>query len=228
MKKFIFTIFFVLLSFKSSIVLSAEDLKDICREKMTNPNVTIVVQFGDIKYDHTKSKKAISRIHLNNGGELKSSKLLNGLSVFERKIGVSVKVTHKKLPSGINCYYPTEVIFLIGTGEDPVIYIAREIEKDSCVYDVTLRHEQTHQQINQSVIEHYLPVIKEHLLNVVKKYPVAATKKNISVEQVSAELTKKYTLDSSSIIEEIKQETLKEQSRLDTMDHYIYDESLCR
>lgn len=228
MKKFIFTIFFVLLSFKSSIAVGAEDLKAICRKEIENPKVTIVTQFGNIKYDHTKSKRAISRIHLSNGGMLQSSKLLNGLSVFERKIGVAVKVKQKRLPSGINCYYPAEINFLIGTGEDPIIYIAKEIKKDTCIYDVTLRHEQTHQQINQSVMEHYLPTIKEHLLNVVKKYPVAATRKIINIEQVSAELTKKYTLASSSIVEEIRKETLKEQSRLDTMEHYTYDESLCR
>ena len=228
MKKFIFTIFFVLFYFKSSIVMGAEDLKALCRKHIIEPKVSIVAQIGDLKYDHTKSKKAITRMHLSTGADLITGELLQGLSLFERKLSVGVKVESKRLPSGINCYYPKEVNFKIGTGENPTIFIAREIKRGTCKYDVVLRHEQTHQQINQSVIEHYVPVIKEKLREIIQKYPVAATRKNIDINVVADDLSAKYTKSFTLLLEEINQATQKEQSKLDNLEQYTYESDICR
>ena len=218
--------FFTNFAFFSSLS-HAEDLNAICRKKMHNPKVTITTNFGTLKYDHTKTRRAISRIHLDKGGKLTSGKLLNGISTFEHKAGVEFKINKKTLPTGIHCYYPTEINITVGSGANPTIYIAKEFPKDSCSYNTTLRHEQTHQHINQAVLEHYIPIIKDRILETIKKYSVAGSRKNIDIEQAQKALQKKYLSAIQSLVEEIRQETAIEQAKLDSEDNYAFDESLC-
>ena len=226
MKKIFYIVFFANFAF-FSFGASAQDLSAICRKKMHNPKVTITTSFGKLKYDNTKSRRAISRLHIEKGGKLLDGKLLNGISTFEHKASVEFKINKKTLPSGIYCYYPTEININIGAGNDPVIYIAKEFQKDSCLYNVTMRHEQTHQHINQSVLEYYAPIVKERMLNVVQKYSVAGSKKNISLEQAKMSLQKRYMSELKILVEEIRKETAIEQEKLDTVENYIHDESLC-
>ena len=49
---------------------------------------------------------------------------------------------------------------------------------------------------------YYTPIVKERMLNVVKKYSVAGSKKNISLEQAKMSLQKRYMSELKVLVEE--------------------------
>lgn len=228
MKKVFYIVFFTNLTFFSSLA-RANDAEQACIQAMTAPEITISTSYGNLQYDHSKSRRSITRLHLsrNKSGTLFKN-LLNGLSTFEHSINFSAKLTKHTLPSGITCVYPSSVTLHFGTGEDPVIYVAREYEEDTCMYKLVLRHEQIHQQINQSVLEHYLPMIKQKFLEAVKNNVVVSKDYNISFAVAQEELKEKYLTILNPLLEEIKDKTKAEQNKLDRAENYDYETAICR
>ena len=228
MKKVFYIVFFAYLTFFSSYVFAKDEIKLACLRNMRDPEISITTSFGKIRYDHTKSRRTITRMHVNEfGGKVSRGKFLNGLSTFEHELNLNLKTRKQTLISGVTCVYPTSVNLYLGAGEDPVIYIARDYEKDTCMYNLVLRHEQTHQQINQSVLEYYLPIVKERFIDVVKKHSVAASTEDIDLEYAQNELQNIYLSVLNPLLEEIKAETNAEQSKLDNDKNYEYESLIC-
>ena len=229
MKKVFYIVFFANLTFFSSFALANDDVKYACLRNMREPEVVITTSFGDIKYDNTKSRRTITRMHIQEyGGTSAKGNFLNGLSTFEHAINLNFKIRKQTLLSGITCVYPTNINLYLGIGENPVIYIARDYQEDSCMYNVILRHEQTHQQINQSVLEHYLPIVKQRFLEVVKNNAVIGSTEDIDLEQAQKELQQIYLSALNPLLDEIKAETNAEQAKLDNQKNYDYENMICQ
>lgn len=228
MKKVFYIVFFANFAFFSSLAMAKDELKEICLRNMQEPQVSVSTSYGTIRYDHSKNKRSITRMHRNKyKGKIAGGKILNGLSTFEHELNISFEIKKQKLASGVICAYPTKIDLYFGVGEDPVIYIAKEYAKGSCMYDLVLRHEQTHQQINQSVLEYYLPIIKERFLDVVKHHAIASQKRDINLTLAKNELRERYLQVLNPLIDEMKAETDAEQAKLDNDKNYNYEAKLC-
>lgn len=228
MKKVFYIVFFANFAFFSSLCKAEDDIKTLCIRNMRNPEVIITTSYGDIKYDHTKNRRSITRLHKYQHKNVLSGKMLNGLSVFNYVTNVSIKLRKQTLLSGVNCVYPTMVKLNFGAGENPVIYIAREYEEGSCMYNLVLRHEQTHQQINQAVLEYYLPILKQRFLEVVRNNALASKNSDINLTLAQNELKDKYIAAITPILDEIKAETAAEQAKLDSDENYDYEAQICK
>ncbi|MBQ8870166.1 MAG: hypothetical protein IJ019_02180 [Alphaproteobacteria bacterium] len=229
MKKVFYIVFFITLTSFSSFCLAKDDITVACLRNMREPEVIITTSFGNLRYDNSKSRRTITRMHANQyGGKVGKGKFLNGLSTFEHELKLNFKIRKQTLLSGITCVYPTTINLFLGVGEDPVIYIARDYSEDSCMYNLVLRHEQTHQQINQSVLEYYLPIIKERFLEVVRNNAVVGSNSDIDLERAQGELQQKYLSVLNQLLEEIKTETDAEQAKLDNDKNYDYETQICK
>ena len=229
MKKVFYIVFFINFTMFSFLANAKEKAVDVCLRNMRNPEVVITTSYGNLKYDHSKNRRSITRMHIEKyKGKLQSSSLLNGLSTFEYAVNVKFRLVKQTLLSGTTCIYPSSVQLHIGVGEDPVIYIARDYPENSCMYNVVLRHEQTHQQIYQSVLEYYLPIIKERLLKAVSENAITVTDDDINMEVAKQELRDKYLSVINPLLEEIKRETSVEQLKLDNSKNYEYENKLCQ
>ena len=94
---------------------------------------------------------------------------------------------------------------------------------------LTMRHEQTHEQINVEALEYYLPKIKDKFLETVKKYAVAGrAKDDVTLESVQESLQKKYFDAINPLLKELEDEIAKEQNKFDTIEHYNYESGLCQ
>ena len=114
------------------------------------------------------------------------------------------------------------------TAKEPIIYIARHIKQGSCMHKVTLRHEQTHEQINVEALEYYLPFIKDRFISAVKKYALTArAKDDVEMSVVQESLKKKYLDAINPLLDELNNEINKEQGKLDRAENYDYEQSLC-
>ncbi len=227
MKKFSI-VFFICYIFCFSVVEASENAVDICVRNMQNPKVTINTSYGKLQYNHTKNKRSITRLHVSkNKAGLNSGQLLNGLSTYNVTGEFSFELRKQTLPSGITCVYPTKINLFFGVGEDPVIYIAKNIHEDSCAYQVVLRHEQTHQQTNQSILEYYIPIMKKEFIDVVRSNAIAAKNGDVDMAAAKKELQSKYAKVINRFLQEIKLEMNEEQSKLDTESNYSYERQLC-
>jgi len=227
MKNIFYTSFFLSFAFFLTAA-HAQNYKARCMPFVQSPHVEIVATYEPLRYDYSKVSATLERLHQKEyGGRLGEGHHINGLSTYNLTTVLDFEIEKKSFNDGVTCYYPTDIKLTLGI-KDPIIYIARHIKKGTCAYEVTLRHEQTHQQINIEVWEHYLPKIKEQFLETVKKYTVAGRgQDDISLEAAQESLQKKYLAAIEPLLDEIKAEIKHEQIKLDNQENYDYEQSLC-
>ncbi len=227
MKNFFYTLFFFTFTF-IPLCRAENVLNERCLPFIEKPKVTIVAEYDALKYDHTKVAKTLLRMHKKEyGGNIDNGYEIHGLATYDLGTTLDFSLTKKTFNDGVTCFYPTNINLIVGI-KNPTIYISRSLKKGTCAYEVALRHEQTHQQINIEVLEQYLPKIKENLIKAVKKYAVTARPKDdVSFELLQQGLQKKYLEAIDPVIQEIEQEIKQEQMYLDNAENYDFEQSLC-
>ncbi|MBQ7659226.1 MAG: hypothetical protein IJS26_00575 [Alphaproteobacteria bacterium] len=228
MKNFFYILLF--LSFASfSNAHAAPDLNVRCKGFAKTPEVSVKAVFEPLKYDHSKVSRTLSRLHNQEYGEsAHRGYQVQGLSTYQLGTELEFIISKRTFNDGVTCFYPEDIKLLI-VMKEPTIYIARSLKKGTCAYNIALRHEQTHQQINMEVIEHFVPLIKERFLQTVKKYSLASREKDdITIEQAQKGLKDRYLAAINPLIDEIKSEIGVEQQKLDRLEQYDYEQSLCQ
>jgi len=223
---FYILIFFTFAGF--SVAKAADNLNFRCQPFVLKPKVTIKAVFEPLKYNYSKVSRTLERMQKEEmNGQLVEGYKVNGLTPYKLETNLMFTLGKKVFNDGVTCFFPTEVNLTL-TFKDPVIYIARQIKEGTCAYQVTLRHEQTHEQINVEAFEHYLPLIKDQFIAAVKKYSLMSRPKDdIKTDIVKDSLTKKYLGAINPLLDELSEEINMEQSKLDRIEQYDYEQSLC-
>ena len=200
-----------------------------CKPFVSNPKVTIKAVFEPLRYDHSRAPRTLETMHRKEyNGDTHEGYRINGLTPYNLKTTLEFNVLKKVFKDGVTCFYPGEITLVL-TLKDPVIYIARGVKKGSCEYELTMRHEQTHEQINVEALEYYLPKIKDSFIKAIKKYAVAGRlKDDVTLEVVQESLQKKYFAAINPLLKELEDEIATEQAKFDTLEQYNYESSLCQ
>lgn len=103
-------------------------------------NNRVEVQHGTLLIDHTKSVKEITAAQAKGG-----FKADLGVGLFESRIKAEL-VIGELVAAGRRINMTTRVTTA------PVIYVARELPKDSCAYTLVLAHEMKHQDFDLEVL----------------------------------------------------------------------------
>jgi len=225
-------VFYILifLSFASFSNAKADESRDLrCQTFVPKPKVTIKARFEALEYDYSKVSKTLERLHRKDThSEPLKGYDINGLTPYKMETSLSFNLGKKTFNDGVTCFFPVDVDLTL-TLLEPKIYIARHIKKGSCWHKVTLRHEQTHEQINVEAVEYYLPFIKDRFISAVKKYSIASRPKDdLQIEVVQESLKKKYLDAINPLLEELNDEINKEQKKLDRIEQYDFEQSLCK
>ena len=219
MKKLFFILTFL---FFLSFNVWAADCSDITFE----PEITVSYSFGNLTYDKSKSISEIT-ILSRKINQNESSSFAEGLSTVDVTFRVAATTTIQ--PVGINkfCVIPSKIDIFIGLS-NPTIYLANSLVEGSCKYNIVLRHEQTHQQINKTTLEYYLPIFKAAVTNIIKKSPAIMINETNQIEPVTKDLTEIYNKTLLPLVDFIKKEISKEQLKLDNQTNYKYEYNLCK
>lgn len=224
---FYILIFGIVYHFSAISVARAKQIDEKCLEVMRAPEVTISTSLGKLRYDFSKNTRTLTRMHLKQyGGSVLPNHQVNGLSTYNLAVELNFKINKNNLMNGTVCLYPSDIELNIGL-KDPTIYIANHLEPDSCLYDLTLRHEQTHQQITTEILEHYLPIIQQRFLDTIKHHSFVSRDTDVSLTLARESLRKLYLSVINPLIDEINAEISSEQSKLDNPEHYAYENSIC-
>ena len=208
--------------------LGAQAAESPCRNVVASPQIEFYSSYGKLNYDYTQGQHKITALAKKHD-LLESGMFASGLAIAEIKWEVTLNSKGVLLSAKEACLVPAEVKLFIGY-TDPTIYVANHLRKNSCEYDVVLRHEQTHQQINKTALEFFRPYFYKEIEKISKqvapKYTNDLSQKNVNA--ATTLLTQEYITALTPMIETFKQELQIEHKKLDNPDNYRLEGILCK
>jgi len=163
MKKiFIFTLCSLLWPLPSlaepSFSYSVKECKEWVAQNPTK--IEVVYNYGELQYNYDKSPVEIKKIYLedNPGGKIER---IRGLTQLSPRAEVGINPEAVKLESGRYCSYPKEII--VKLSYTPMVYVSNKLEKDSCDFNLTVRHEQTHLDFGHQALKEFAQKINSEL-----------------------------------------------------------------
>lgn len=197
-----------------------------CPELTSAPKIELYTSYGKLKYDFSQNNEDITKL-AQKQGIIEKGLFASGLSTVNVNMDITLKTVGDIIGKYDFCVYPTTVKLSIYFS-DPTIYISKQLIPNSCEYNVVLRHEQTHQQINKAALDYFLPLFNEAARKISTSIKPINVKNLSDIDKASAELTEEYNRKLSPLLEFFKQELLKEQLKLDNKSNYQHENTLCR
>lgn len=197
-----------------------------CEDIETKPKMIFSTSYGKLTYNTSQNIDQLTRLG-GKHGIVEKGLFAAGLATLNVVWEVSVTTMVHRLGSNKICVLPATVEVFIGY-EDPVIYLARELVPNTCEYNVVLRHEQTHQQINKTALEYFIPELKHHLTNLTKTIKPRTIRRQTETDQATSMLTQEYIENIHPLVEAFKRELMKEQGKLDNHTNYQLEGDLCK
>lgn len=224
MKKLIFTLTILGFSTFSSLTYSYNS----CEQVHSQPKINFYTSYGKLEYDFSKDQMGISQIGMQHG-VIEKGIFANGLATGTLKWEINVATSVKKGQNKQFCAIPAEIDFYMGFSS-PTIYVSSDLRQGSCMYDLVLRHEQTHQQINIKTLEYFIPLFKQALHKISQEIPAEPLSghSQISLNIASKVIAQKYSERITPLIDVFKKELQIEQGKLDNSSNYAFENSICR
>ena len=216
-------LFFILttLIFLSSSAFSNDD----CFTIQNNPQIKIFSSYGKLTYDKTKSKEELTQLtkqHI----FVENGLFANGLSTANINFDITLKTYIQETNNSTLCVLPKEITIFLGI-ENPIIYLSKDLKEKSCEYNIVLKHEKTHQQINKKTLEYYLPFFKNTAISIIKNLKPLTITDHQDLDKTTNEYIKLYNQKLTPLVDFIKKEIAEQQQKLDNPDNYKYENSLC-
>ena len=224
MKK-LFFILTVLLGTSLSVEAAAFNR---CAELKPQPRLSFYTSYGKLEYDFSKDQMGITKVGMSYG-VIEKGIFANGLATGTVKWEVDVSSEGREGRNGEICAYPVEIKFYLGFA-DPKIYVSRDLRKGSCMYDLVLRHEQTHQQINVKALEYFIPLFEQALKKISQEIPaeLVGAMNRAALSRGSEKMAAAYSKRIEPLINVFKKELEIEQGKLDNASNYAFENSICR
>ncbi len=198
----------------------------VCDKLKSVPAIELSTSYGKLKYDYTKSNKQLTKLASKHGIAEKGL-FASGLATVNVSWEISVNTTGKVYDEDNICIVPTSLKVFIGFSE-PTIYISKQLRKKSCEYNVVVRHEQTHQQINKTTLDYFIPLFEDALEKIAANVKPERVNHISDIDHGTSVLTQKYNKKLAPLIEIFKKELMIEQSKLDNKANYEYENNLCK
>lgn len=228
MKKVFYILIFMSFWLFSPLVSAQTAAQKSCQKIMRASEVSFSISYGKLKYDFSKNSRTLTRMHMKQyGSKFTNGEYVSGLATFSTTTELTTKMAKQTLKDGTVCVSPAMINLTI-KNVNPTIYISSDLAEDSCRYKVALRHEQTHQQINLEVFDYYIPIIQRRFEEAVKRYALISSKRDINLTLAQEKFQDKYLAAVNEVLKEISAEIHNEQLKLDSVENYSYEMSLCR
>lgn len=206
---------------------AAEEIKkDPCeRFQRIKPLLRLRSSYGKLSYNYDYDRDNLDIMAARN--QLAEEGMFTaGLSLVDVDWSVSLNTVSRSVGDHI-CVIPASVDVFIGY-RNPVIYISNDLEQGSCPYQVVLRHERQHQQVNIAVLDYYLPVLKKGFAAELPVLKARALKEGEDTDSVTDDMNAEYAEAVRPLINRFQITLQLEQQRLDNRENYQYESRLCR
>lgn len=225
MRVLLLLLFFAALVPMKTSAMSYRYAEQKCRQiSLENPpEIVIKYNYGELKYDFSKTRNELADINKDILGVEKNN--LRGLTSLEPNIKIEgLQLRGEGIDEAKICIYPAKIEVFVGF--NPIIYLENSLEKDSCEYKVTLRHEYTHVDIGHTAFNMLLKALQNKLpefASMEAGHVVAPDKVEYEAEKLNKDFQTKVLM-----LWQIFINTLNQQHELlDTSENYKRETSLC-
>ena len=193
--------------------------------KANPPEIEILYNYGDLKFDNSQSTEELKKLLLQNYPKV-SSKRLNGLTQFMPYVFIESSA-NRMIIGDSACYYPKHVRVVVGY--KPTVYIRNDIQPGSCRFNVTLRHEQTHLDIAHLSLKRFAQKVKRVFPQMVKDigFKFVPYKSDVNGNETSAKINEAYKTQLNTLFNGFVEEMTEQQMRIDTAENYKEETALC-
>lgn len=226
MKKLFFVLIISGIFFSVSFASSEETAREECENSAVPPEIVFTTSYGKLIYDFSLGRQELSRM-AQQAGIFEQGVFAAGLALVNINSEYELTTVTKTLSNNDRCILPQRLDVYIGFSR-PIIYMAKELVSGSCNYNLVLRHEQVHQQINKQALEYFIPLIRRQLAEDVKKIPPAYVGRMDSEDKAAAELTQKFYDTVTPLVNQLRDQILAEQRKLDSRSNYKKESDTCR
>ena len=203
-----------------------QEIKDPCeRFYGIKPQLNFRSSYGELTYNHDYDQENLN-ILSEQGITKEEGMFTAGLSLLDVDWSVSLNTIIREV-DGHTCVIPANLDVFVGY-RNPVIYISSDIEEGTCEYKLIKRHEQQHQQINVSVLEHYLPTIKKAFEDELSSLKARVVDGEKTSDDITDEMNSDYVFAVRPIVNRFQITLQLEHKHLDTRENYEFESNLCK
>lgn len=188
-----------------------------CENITPQPKIKLSGSFGRLSYDNDLNYKEL---------EAKVGRPIAGLSSLKHSSSSRVSFELKEQGNGM-CVVPSEVDIYIGI-ITPVIYVAKELRPGECEYNLVLRHEQAHMQINIRTYNHFIKVVRKGFEEVSKNIKPVYVTSQAETKSATLLIAEEYNAVVLNFVEQLKSETDEEHQKLDGKKGQNLENTICR
>lgn len=191
-----------------------------CPDKQA-PRVLVEMTTNKIKYDFSLSKAELKTFNIDTespydqGAHTEVGGLMNG----EISVNTNVKfgwASQKR--GGDTCYWFDEI--RVAMHIDPLIYIANEHEKGSCMHKSIMDHEMKHVDVDRKILKGYSKLMEKDLRKVTKKVGVVGPVSKSSVDATRQKMMAIIEKTVSNRAERMYADRRRHQQKVDTLQEY--------
>lgn len=197
-----------------------------CQETMAEnpPDVEVVYSFGNLEYDDTIKTADLRKNYAELFPERTSKQTVYGLTYYDiyEKIGVSLK--YEPVSDKYRCFYPTRVVLVVGY-ENTKIYLDSAMEKDSCLYRRSLRHEQMHVDLAHTSLKLYAMALKARINAIINEAGPQISQDD--PEEITDSFIQEYQIRLTAFSELFKATLVEYQFKMDSEENYLAEQKLC-
>ncbi len=197
-----------------------------CPETFPTPEIELYSSYGNLTYNFKKDNQQITEL-ATKYGIMEKGLFAAGLSTVNVNMDITLKSIGDIIGEYDFCVYPKTVQLSVYF-TNPTIYISNQLTPDTCEYNVVLRHEQTHQQINKTALDYFLPLFRKAAAEISASMKPINVSTLSDIDKASEQLTLEYQKKLNPLIEFFKQQLLNEQLKLDNQINYLHENTLCR
>lgn len=197
-----------------------------CPETYPLPKIEFYSSYGKLKYDFSKNTEYITKL-AQKAKTIQTGLFASGLTTIKMNLNISLNNTGKKQSKNYFCVYPKDIKISIYYS-DPTIYVAKHLKPNSCEYNVVLRHEHAHLQINKTALDYFLPLFHKAIIEILKSIKPRKVMHSSQIKLASEEITEEFQNKINPLYDYFRQQIFNEQQKLDNDNNYKYENQLCR
>lgn len=184
------------------------------------PEVSVVIEHADIKYDFSKTKRALAAFKIDTVSPYSTQEHAQIGGLMGGRVSVKSDMNISWSSSSLTqtgCYWFKDIKIILET--DPTIYIASDYPKNSCQYREIMEHERHHILIDRRLIGEFAKSIEESAHAAAKEIPVIGPVKG-APEDIQKKMAAHIEAAVKEASDKMYAERRKRQQALDSREEY--------
>lgn len=197
-----------------------------CEPPHAPPTLRVDLRVDPPRLDHTRSRESLRSFQTAlespyaPGAKVHVNGLMRGSITLETKTGLAWQKTPGRLAreGNKNCFWFDSVT--LNMKLSPTIYIAREIPKNTCMYEEVLAHEYRHFAVDQEIAQNYQITFQNMLKRYLERIPFVGPYPDSQKKQAQDALAAQLDAEIKKLHDKMKADRIRQQAKIDTLEEY--------